>query len=56
MAGHSSLVGNAVAFTVLDIFIEAIYDFNEDVQHCESHGVTDKGTVTGHQYLVLRNR
>jgi len=30
--------------------------FNEDVQHCESHGVTDKGTVTGHQYLVLRNR
>jgi hypothetical protein len=28
--------------------------FNEDVSHCESHGVTDKGTVTGHQYLVLQ--
>lgn len=27
--------------------------FNEDVGHCESHGVRDKGTVTAHQYLVL---
>ena len=35
---------------------EVVDCFNEDVQHCESHGVTDKGTVTGHQYLVLRNR
>jgi hypothetical protein len=26
---------------------------NEDVTHCESHGVRDKGTVTAHQYLVL---
>ena len=30
--------------------------FNEDVQHCENHGVSDKGTVTGHQYLILQNR
>lgn len=28
--------------------------FNEDVSHCEKHGITDKGTVTGHQYLVLQ--
>ena len=35
---------------------EVVDCFKEDVQHCESHGVTDKGTVTGHQYLVLRNR
>lgn len=27
--------------------------FEENVSHCESHGVTDKGSVTGHQYLVL---
>jgi DNA modification methylase len=35
---------------------ELVDCFNEDVQHCESHGVRDKGTVTGHQYLILRNR
>lgn len=27
--------------------------FTEDVEHCESHGVRDKGTVSGHTYLVL---
>ena len=27
--------------------------FDESVEHCESHGVRDKGTVTSHQYLVL---
>ena len=27
--------------------------FNENVEHCENHGVRDKGTVTSHQYLVL---
>lgn len=26
----------------------------ESVGHCESHGIRDKGTTTGHQYLVLR--
>lgn len=35
---------------------ELVDCFNEDVRHCESHGVRDKGTVTGHQYLILRNR
>lgn len=30
------------------------YDlFDESVAHCESHGISDKGTVTDHQYLVL---
>jgi len=30
------------------------YDlFDESVDHCESHGIRDKGTVTAHQYLVL---
>ena len=27
--------------------------FDESVDHCESHGIRDKGTVTEHQYLVL---
>lgn len=27
--------------------------FDESVEHCESHGFRDKGTVTSHQYLVL---
>ena len=32
-----------------------VYDvFSESVEHCESHGIRDKGTVTAHQYLILR--
>ncbi len=27
--------------------------FSESVEHCESHGIRDKGTVVEHQYLVL---
>ncbi len=27
--------------------------FSEDVQHTESHGIRDKGTVVEHQFLVL---
>lgn len=33
-------------FRVVDIF-------TEQVGHCESHGIRDKGTVTAHQFLVL---
>lgn len=28
--------------------------FTESVEHCESHGIRDKGSVTGHTYLVLK--
>lgn len=28
--------------------------FAESVDHCESHGIRDKGTVTHHQYLLFR--
>ncbi len=28
--------------------------FTENVSHCESHGIRDKGTVTDHQYLILQ--
>lgn len=27
--------------------------FSESVEHCESHGIRDKGTVTHHQYLLF---
>jgi len=33
-------------FKTADLFVE-------NVEHCESHGIKDKGTVTSHQYLVL---
>ncbi len=33
-------------FKTLDIF-------EESVSHCESHGITDKGKVSAHQYLIL---
>jgi hypothetical protein len=36
-------------FTVMD-------RFTEGVEHCESHGVRDKGTVSGHTYLVLTTK
>lgn len=28
--------------------------FTESVEHCEKHGIMDKGGVKGHQYLILR--
>jgi hypothetical protein len=28
--------------------------FSESVEHCESHGIRDKGTVTVHDFVVLR--
>lgn len=28
--------------------------FTESVDHCESHGIRDKGTVTDHQFLILQ--
>ncbi len=34
-------------FRVIDIFAE-------NVSHCESHGIRDKGTVEEHQYLILQ--
>jgi hypothetical protein len=28
----------------------------ETVEHCEKHGIRDKGTVKGHQYLILEKK
>lgn len=36
-------------FEILDIFTES-------VEHCEKHGIKDKGSVKGHQYLVLMKK
>ncbi|WP_315812859.1 DNA methyltransferase [Bradyrhizobium sp. SZCCHNR2028] len=35
-------------------YLEHVDLFTESVEHCESHGLRDKGTVTHHQYLLLR--
>jgi DNA modification methylase len=35
-------------------YLEPVDLFIESVAHCESHGIRDKGTVTHHQYLLLR--
>jgi len=45
MAEHLKYVARKW-FHVADIF-------TEQVAHCESHGIRDKGTVTAHQFLVL---
>jgi len=34
--------------------IDVLDVFTESVEHCESHGIRDKGTVTQHQFVVLR--
>ena len=40
----------------VDSWFDVVDCFTEDVEHCESHGVRDKGTVSGHTYLVLAGR
>jgi tRNA G10 N-methylase Trm11 len=40
--------------TAAGSFLEPVDFFTESVEHCESHGIRDKGTVTHHQYLLMR--
>jgi tRNA G10 N-methylase Trm11 len=35
-------------------WFKVVDKFSETVDHCESHGIRDKGTVTAHQFLVLQ--
>ncbi|MCW1719944.1 site-specific DNA-methyltransferase [Pseudoalteromonas sp. A3] len=35
-------------------YFKVIDMFTESVEHCESHGISDKGGVKGHQYLILQ--
>ena len=46
MAASLSLIGSK--------HLNLIDSFAESVDHCESHGFKDKGTVTHHQYLLFR--
>lgn len=46
-------MANVLAEIAPDAGLRVEEIFSEDVGHCESHGVRDKGTVTAHQYLVL---
>ncbi|HCD2380150.1 TPA: SAM-dependent methyltransferase, partial [Klebsiella pneumoniae] len=45
MAGQIAKIGSNY-LSLIDIF-------DESVEHCESHGIKDKGTTTHHQYLVF---
>lgn len=36
-------------FEILDLLTES-------VEHCERHGITDKGSVKAHQFLILINK
>lgn len=35
-------------------WFKVVDKFDENVEHCESHGIRDKGTVTAHQFLILK--
>jgi hypothetical protein len=53
--GKSAKCDMAAALaTVGGKHLELVDSFAESVEHCESHGIRDKGTVTHHQYLLFR--
>ncbi|YBV96852.1 hypothetical protein M1D80_08020 [Phyllobacteriaceae bacterium JZ32] len=55
--GKSAKCDMAAALTdVGSKHLELVDSFAESVEHCESHGIRDKGTVTHHQYLLFRRR
>lgn len=53
--GKSAKCDMATALTAVGSkYLELVDSFAESVEHCESHGIRDKGTVTHHQYLLFR--
>ena len=55
--GKSAKCDMAAALTdVGGKHLDLVDSFAESVEHCESHGIRDKGTVTHHQYLLFRRR
>lgn len=55
--GKSAKCDMAAALTEVGSAHLALIDsFAENVEHCESHGIRDKGTVTHHQYLLFQRR
>ncbi|RLA44613.1 MAG: hypothetical protein DRR42_20265 [Gammaproteobacteria bacterium] len=52
--GHSDKCDMSEALSPYAKKYFRVYDsFTESVEHCEKHGISDKGGVKGHQYLVL---
>lgn len=55
--GKSSKCDMGAALTAVGCkYLELVDSFAENVEHCESHGIRDKGTVTHHQYLLFRRQ
>lgn len=55
--GKSAKCDMAAALTAVGgKHLDLVDSFAESVEHCESHGIRDKGTVTHHQYLLFRRR
>ena len=55
--GHSLKCNMAAELqTLASGYLRVADVFSEDVTHCEKHGIRDKGTVTAHQFLVLRQK
>lgn len=53
--GKSKKCDMAAELSVLGArFLRLLDCFSESVEHCESHGLKNKGTVTHHQYLVFQ--
>jgi len=40
--------------SVAERWFKVVDSFVENVTHCESHGIRDKGSVSAHQFLVLQ--
>lgn len=52
--GHSDKCNMGKSLTVYAEKYFKVRDlFTESVEHCELHGIADKGSVKGHQYLIL---
>lgn len=55
--GKSAKCDMAAALTAVgSAHLDLVDSFAESVEHCESHGIRDKGTVTHHQYLLFRRQ
>ena len=52
--GHSDRCNMAESLKpYAEKYFKVIDMFTESVEHCEKHGIADKGGVIGHQYLIL---
>ncbi len=55
--GKSAKCDMAVELTSVGTrYLTLVDSFAESVEHCESHGIRDKGAVTHHQYLLFQRQ